>query len=106
MIRIRIEFGSHGFCFLEASGHARLAAPGNDILCAAVSVLVENLGLGLTEILDAPALIEEDKGHYSIRLAEEVINDRTELLFTSAILGLKRLEEQYPDRLEITDKNP
>ncbi|MEQ9362843.1 MAG: ribosomal-processing cysteine protease Prp [Leptospirales bacterium] len=86
---------------LQVEGHAGLATKGNDILCAAVSVLSENLGGGLQLLLKAPAKIQADNGLYRVEIPLGETSDASELLFQSAILGLRVLAEQYPDRIRI-----
>lgn len=101
MIRIRIESQAPRTVALRVEGHAGLAARGQDILCAAVSVLSENLGGGLNLLLKAPAKIETENGFYRVELPLKETSDASELLFQSAILGLRVLAEQYPDRIQI-----
>ena len=86
---------------LDVSGHSGLDNPGKDILCAAVSVLAENLGGGIKNILGKNPSIEKSEGFYSVHLDEAQIDSKTELLFSTAILGLQNLSEQYPERLNI-----
>ncbi|MCR9140659.1 MAG: ribosomal-processing cysteine protease Prp [bacterium] len=103
MIQITIEgfAGRARTAALQVEGHAGLATKGNDILCAAVSVLSENLGGGLKLLLKAPAKIQADNGLYRVEIPLEHSSDASELLFQSAILGLRVLAEQYPDRIRI-----
>ena len=102
MIEIRIFLNGKGEAGgLEISGHAGLGRAGTDILCAAVSVLGENLGAGIKHLLGKKPVTEEGEGFYSIHLINGEIDSRTELLFSSAILGLQTLSEQYPERINI-----
>tara|TARA_Y100001972_G_scaffold107051_1_gene135887 strand:+ start:46 stop:366 length:321 start_codon:yes stop_codon:yes gene_type:complete len=86
---------------IALSGHAELAAAGSDILCAAVSVLADNLGASLTTLLGMPAQIDSAKGLYRLQIAETDHSDAAELLFQSALLGFRTLAEQYPERIEL-----
>ena len=87
------------------TGHAGLGEPGTDILCAAVSVLTENLDASLRLLLGVEVTGEKDKGLFDINIAR-MENAETEkakqvdLLFASTILGLQALQEQYPDQIE------
>ncbi len=38
-------------CGIKVSGHSGFAEAGNDVVCAAVSVLVQTLYIGLTDVL-------------------------------------------------------
>jgi uncharacterized protein YsxB (DUF464 family) len=105
VIHIAIESSSGAATTaLQVEGHAGLAEKGHDILCAAVSVLSENLGGGLKLLLKAPAKIQTDNGMYRVELPLEHTSDASELLFQSAILGLRVLAEQYPDRIQVKQK--
>ncbi len=102
MIQVRVHTsGEAHFAGLEVRGHAELSAAGTDILCAAVSVLTENLGTGLRELLDIPLEIRKSKGFYSFQLEERYRDARTDLLFSSALLGIQILSDQYPGRLQL-----
>ncbi len=71
------------------------------MLCAAVSVLAENLGASLERIVGAPVQIEKGEGRYRLTLSEEAANPATDLLFASALLGLKSIARQFPERVEL-----
>ena len=89
---------------LELKGHAELAPSGQDILCAAVSVLSENLAASLKTLLELPVEIKAEKGLYAIQLPPKHVSKESELLFSAALLGLGVLAKQYPDRIELKEK--
>ena len=99
MIEVRIFLSENRVKGLEVSGHSGLSEPGTDILCAAVSVLTENLGEAVTTLLKKKPEIKKSKGFYGLYLNDNDTDTSTELLFLSAILGLRNLSEQYPERL-------
>ncbi len=104
MIQIKVTHDSEEHIVaLELEGHSFLTAEGTDILCAAVSVLSENLGNSLRAILNLPVTIEEAKGLYSICMDLDSACYESDLLFASAILGYRVLAKQYPDRIEIKE---
>lgn len=101
MIEITLRSNPEGqLVELHASGHAGLAAKGSDILCAAVSALLENLAAGLEEVIKAAEVRREDDD-LTILIRPEA---STELLCGTTLLTLKRLQSQHPDRLRITIK--
>lgn len=104
MIRIEVIDDGEAVSGLRVTGHAGTGSPGTDILCAAVSVLVENLGFGLRTILNVDADIDARDGYYAIRLDRSDVTERTDLLFASTILGLKNLAGQYPQRMEFVEQ--
>lgn len=105
MIRVAVEsLPDRRTLGLQLDGHAGLAERGNDILCAAVSVLAENLGAGLKILLDLPVEVDAGNGVYTARIAVADWSEASELLFQSALLGLRVLREQYPERMTITSE--
>jgi uncharacterized protein len=86
---------------LTLKGHAGLSEKGTDILCAAVSVLSENLGESLQHLLSIPADVTKAGGLYSVRIKKSQATNQTELLFSSVLLGLQVLQKQYPERIHI-----
>ena len=113
MIRVTVQtgtqLGSDGKALpqtigLKLSGHSGLAEAGSDILCAAVSVLSENLGASLEHLLESPVSIEKASGHYEVTLPATATSQATELLFASTLLGLRALAQDYPERLTITEE--
>ena len=85
---------------LRVSGHAEWSKPGKDIVCAAVSVLVENLGNALELLVDARPEITAENGLYVIRVSAEGRRaEQVELLLASVLLGLRSLAEAHPDRI-------
>ena len=99
-----IRFPNKKIAGLSLSGHASLTSKGQDILCAAVSVLVENLGHSLRTILGLSLKRETGKGLYTAVIDPEDVSEKSELLFASALLGLEVLAGQYPDRLEFKEE--
>jgi len=99
LIDIRLLSDSKGRLIeLEALGHAGQIVKGENIVCAAVSVLLEALAAGLSEIVKA-ATVERDDGLIRIRISPE---PATELLCAATLLTLNRIQAQYPDEVKIT----
>ncbi len=104
MISIKsIHCARHLFRGIELRGHAKFANSGQDIVCAAVSVLVENLAKSLETLLEVPLNIEDKKELYKITLDSDNVSKETELLFASVFLGLSTLARQYPDCIELKE---
>jgi len=99
LIRIRVSSRGDSALRLRVTGHAGFAAAGNDVLCAAVSVLAENLGESLRLLLNADLELEEGDGLYDVRLSDAAASRETDLLFASAILGLRSIALAHPDRI-------
>ena len=101
MIRVRIERDSTGrIRGFEAKGHAGVGPRGNDIVCAAVSVLTDSVFLGLDRHLKREMEWDADSGDISVRLKEDP-DELTEAILATLVLGLTEIQKIYPDRLRI-----
>lgn len=90
---------------LEADGHALFAGKGNDIVCSAVSILIQTA----VKIFEAKNLLIGDKsalaerGFYRFQLNEMKKNEAEWLGGVSAFLlqGLDNLQSQYPGNVSL-----
>ena len=104
MIHIRIAT-RHSQCIqVETRGHAEYAEEGQDIICAAVSVLMVNTANSLEQLTDDGFTCEEDDGYVAIAIEQEA-SDAAILLMNSLRLGLESIQETYGDAyLDIVTK--
>ena len=86
----------------QISGHSDYNPDGEDILCAAVSVLttncinsIEKFTQDKTDIL----AVNEEEGFVHFRL--KTVSDESRLLLNSLVLGLQSLEESYGKFIQI-----
>ncbi len=85
-------------------GHAHAAGPGEDIICAAVSALGQTTVLSLYQIADINIVYEIKKGYLRCKLPENLTEEelyRAKLLIDTMLLGLKNIQENYPQYIEI-----
>lgn len=88
-------------------GHAHAADSGKDIVCAAVSVLSQTTVLSLHQIVNVDIEYEIKKGYLRCKLPKNLTERElyeTRLLINTMILGLKNIQESYPQYVEIRDK--
>ena len=66
---------------IEATGHSGYAEEGGDIVCAAVSTLLEHLINGLTEIVKVKVdyVIDEEIPHLSVTLPKDLSKETNSL---------------------------
>ena len=108
MINILIIKSKQNIVTIEATGHSGYAEEGSDIVCSAVSTLMQNLANGLTEIIKANAkvIVDEDIPHLSISLCEE--NEEkfkyAQMLMQTTILSLKEVANGYSKFIKIKEK--
>ena len=93
---------------IEATGHSGYAEEGYDIVCSAVSTLMETLANGLTEIVkaDAEVIVDENIPKLSVKLIE---TDKekcklAQVLMNSILLGLKGVSNGYSKFIKIKEK--
>ena len=93
---------------IEATGHSGYAESGSDIVCSAVSVLMQNLANGLTEVVKASAdvKVDEDIPHLSVSLTEQSEEKckYAQMLMQTTILSLKELANGYGKFIKIKEK--
>lgn len=82
-------------------GHAGLAAAGSDIVCAAASVLADNLAAGLERLCGVRLDRQAASGYLQLQIALEDSTPETELLFASAALGLRSVAAEHPLRVQV-----
>ena len=77
-------------------GHSGYAEAGEDIVCAAISVLVINTINSLDQLAGEKfkLVTNEEDGLIDCRF-DNTINDRSRLLLESMILGLQEIKKQY-----------
>ena len=78
-------------------GHAAYADYGQDIVCAAISVLVINTVNALEEITKEPIQVEADEkaGRISCTFLRQPLLETSVALMDSLALGLSRIDAQY-----------
>ena len=91
-----IKSKSGNYKQMTCLGHAGYADAGEDIVCAAISMLVINTINSLEALTDAKILVEteEDSGMIDLKFQENPEKDGI-LLMDSLILGLKGVVKQY-----------
>jgi uncharacterized protein YsxB (DUF464 family) len=88
------------FC---ASGHAGWADRGSDVVCAAVSTLLQAAWLGLAEV--AGVEVRGERSDALLRLSwPEAVRDRPEVaaIAATAARSIERLAAQYPGHVSAT----
>lgn len=80
-------------------GHAHYAEPGKDIVCAAVSVLVQTL-IQSVESLTADK-IEYDMQPGTVDIKFWCLSDQSKVLIDAFFVGIKGIAEAHPDNVRL-----
>ena len=93
---------------IEATGHSGYASEGQDIVCSAISTLMETLANGLTEVVKAEVkvVVDESVPHLSVTLME---TDKekcklSQVLMQSTLLGIKGVAQEFSKFIKIKEK--
>ena len=94
MITVTVTKKNNSYTEFTSRGHAGYAEEGQDIICAAVSVLVINTVNSLEILTHDRIFVEENDGYVSFSFIEPVTEGGT-LLMDSLVLGLTEIENSY-----------
>ncbi|HKM17989.1 MAG TPA: ribosomal-processing cysteine protease Prp [Limnochordia bacterium] len=107
MTRIEIFTAGKDIVGFAAAGHSGFAQYGEDIVCAAVSVLTQTAVIGLQEVLGAGAAVEISEGLLKCTLPPglpEAVWQQSQLILKVMYAGLKAVFQEYgAEYLEIEE---
>lgn len=102
MIEIRLIVSPNSFA-IEAKGHALFDTNGKDLVCCAVSTLLQSWQLSTQGLLGIEVDVLKDKDFFRGTAKR---TDKSQLLFDSMSISLKMLAEQYPKNIKIIYGGP
>ena len=95
--------GNAGF---SVEGHAGLQLKGNDIVCAAVSILAQTAIIALENITGIQQQVRQNEGSLASTFECDGIGEEgrkaIEVILYTMLLGVMEIKKQYPERIEIT----
>ncbi len=95
MIKIKAS-NKNGLYCIEMDGHAGFN-PGNDIVCASASMLIQALHGSLLNEIGGGKLKSSEFAHGSAKIEFKY----AETLYEHTVLGFKMLEKAYPDHVAV-----
>ncbi|GAB6281228.1 MAG: ribosomal-processing cysteine protease Prp [Thermovirga sp.] len=107
MTEIRVIRRGNTICGLELSGHSGYGEQGRDIVCAALSTLIQTLEIGLADVLKidgVSAEVDEDQAYMGV-FWEQNGEGQTEGLVNTIIAALKSIEKGYPSYTRFVEVN-
>ena len=94
MIEVKRNSGS-----ITIKGHAGYAPHGQDIVCAAVSTLVQNMVITITELTKDEIQYDMQPGAVEIRYGN--LSADAQLLVDSFFIGIRLIANEYPSNVQV-----
>ena len=91
----------------KVSGHANMGEYGEDLVCAAVSAIVQTAILGITEVCHISAGVSIEEGETVCILSKDASADaiqRASIVMKTMIAGLRSIQQSYPRTLKFRNK--
>lgn len=89
---------------IKVSGHSGYATSGSDIVCAAVSAIVQTAILGLRNVQGVDVRDRTGDGELECRIGRTTGREalcRTDAITSTMVLGLKDIEQSYGEYLKV-----
>lgn len=104
MVKVIIERDvNNNIVSYNAKGHSDYAERGQDIVCAAVSTLLQTTLLGLTKLANTKLTFKIADGNMKVQLTQNPNHD-SNLILECMQLGLIEIENAYRDCVQITER--
>jgi uncharacterized protein YsxB (DUF464 family) len=106
MTNVKFSRKNGKFVGVECSGHSDYAEYGSDVVCAALSSVVQTAVLGLMQVvgINVGYEIDEEKGYLKATLPSN-LNDQqahdADIILKTAYLGASDLYEQFSDYINV-----
>lgn len=102
MIKVEIKRQTGKIHSFLVSGHAETAEHGEDIVCAAVSGIVQTALLGLSTHLERELTLVHRHGEAGATL-KDIPDQRTEDILGTMVLGLAAIQKEYPKTIQLQE---
>ena len=87
---------------IKIKGHANYAPNGQDIVCSAVSVLVQTLIQSVEELTADKIKYSVQPGTVDIKFW--CLSEQTKTLIDAFFIGIKGIAEAHPDNVKLTER--
>ena len=110
MTKILVIKSNNKFERIICEGHTGYGVEGEDIVCSAVSSIVQTAALGMLTVAAAPVSVikDDEKAYFEIvipkDLSKEVDHD-VQIIFATMMCGIGDLLEEYSDFIELEVQN-
>lgn len=105
MVTVEFYRDNHGFTAMDLKGHAGYN-PGNDVVCAGISALAFALVGTLKNIQDISFTRLQYQNGVTVEIepfADETEQAVVDAVFMTVLIGLKQIEKQYPNHIQVRE---
>jgi uncharacterized protein YsxB (DUF464 family) len=85
---------------INIEGHAGYAPHGQDIVCAAVSILCQTLIQSINDLTMDSVECAVESGNVNIKY--RILSEKAQLLIESFFVGIEMLANNYPEHVQMT----
>lgn len=86
---------------IKLIGHANSDIKGRDIVCAAVSMIAQNLVTSVRDLTNDEISYMKESGKMIIRLDFKNLSEQSKILVDSFFLGICVISNEYPKNVKI-----
>lgn len=101
----KLEFDNTEVVKFEINGHAFFSEYGSDIVCAAVSALIQTELRALKTITNIELLVKKEKNNFSFEFTSNKLSTKIKqnalIIIETTIIGLEEISKKYPQNVEI-----
>ncbi len=110
MTKIQIKKKQNSITKVECDGHTGYGVQGEDIVCSAISSIVQTAALGLLMVAAINAEIKRDdeNAYFAIILPENLTEQArhdADIILGTMLCGIQDLREEYSDFIELEVQN-
>ncbi len=103
MINLTILKSNDAITTLQAKGHSGYAEAGQDIVCSAVSTIMQTTLNGLLEVTKTDVDYEVNQDIPFLRITVKAEDEKAQVLMKSAYLALKQIADDYKKYIKIKE---
>lgn len=103
MINLTILKSNDAITTLQAKGHSGYAEAGQDIVCSAVSTIMQTTLNGLLEVTKTDVDYEINQDIPFLRITVKAEDEKAQILMRSAYLALKQIADDYKKYIKIKE---
>ncbi|MBE5801930.1 MAG: ribosomal-processing cysteine protease Prp [Clostridiales bacterium] len=104
MTTVTVRYMGNGISSLSVKGHADYAEYGQDIVCAAASVLITTCANALESVAGVSPITHVDERTAEIRVSlpdEHQQSHDAQIILRTTLQGFQDIAQQYPKNLQI-----